>query len=104
MVGDTHVAATVAFGYRVPCFLGGSQDLPNLLACGSVGTKQFDVRDAFFGDIDGFLSPLLFGVGRRTSLLGIYCVELPVAPVRPLILEPLLILRLVGKSGVSGAR
>jgi hypothetical protein len=72
MVGDTHVAATVAFEYCFPCFLGGSHDFPNSLAGGSIGGKEFDVRDTLFGDINDLLRRLLLGAGRRTSLLGIH--------------------------------
>jgi hypothetical protein len=71
MVGDTYVAATVAFGYRVPCFVGGSHDVPSSFASGSIGGKQFDVRDAFIGNIEGFLRRRLFGAGWRTSLFGL---------------------------------
>jgi hypothetical protein len=71
VVGDTHVAATVAFGYGVPCFAGGLYDFPDLLVRGAEGGRQFNVGDAFFGDIDGFLGGLLFGIGWRASLLGV---------------------------------
>jgi hypothetical protein len=71
MVGDTYVAATAAFGYRVPCFVGGLHDFPKLFASGSIGSKQFDVQDAFIGNIEGFLRRRLFGAGWRTSLLGL---------------------------------
>jgi hypothetical protein len=68
VVQYTHVATAVSLWYRVSGCGGGSYDLPDSFASGSVWGEGLHIGDAFFGYVVLWRSGPSCGVGWRASL------------------------------------